>query len=71
MIVGDAGAVRALEAELVERTPERARVTVDVWVREEAGLPGARHKLTKKAMVILYGAGDIERSRVCTSCARR
>ena len=54
-----------MEAELLEAFPERTRGAVDVWVREEGGAVGSKYRLIKRSLVLLYGAGDIERARVC------
>ena len=66
VLVGSAGVVKALEDEAQQLLEERARLQVDVWVRADSTLPGTgRHRLLKKSMVLLHGAGDIERTRVC------
>jgi hypothetical protein len=68
VLVGDPAKVRALLGDVQDRLPERQTAAVDLWVRTEgAGVGGPRRKLVKRSLVILYGMGDIERSRVCAS----
>ena len=65
MLVGDPGEVRGLEDEVTERLGERLRQGVDLYIRSPGDGPGAKFNVMKKAMVILMGVGDVERSRVC------
>ena len=65
VLFGETTAVLAVEADLHEKLPEKARVTVDVWLRTASDVPGARYKLMKRTLLILYSTGDIERARVC------
>ena len=65
VFVGPPGLVRFLADELESQIGERHRLSVDLWLREEAGTPGQRWVMKKEALIITYGMGDIERGRVC------
>ena len=63
--VGEPGTVRFLADQLEAQIGEKARLTVDVWLRDEATTPGQKWAMKKEVMLIVYGMGDIERGRVC------
>ena len=66
VFVGEPGTVRFLEDQLEAQIGSRQRLQVDLWLRDEAGVPGQRYQMKKEAMLVLHGVGDIERGRVCT-----
>jgi hypothetical protein len=62
VIYGGAGAVAAVEAAVRRLAPGGESVTVDVWLRQ--GGQGVARKFEKRVLVVVYGPGDVERSKV-------
>jgi hypothetical protein len=65
VFVGEPGTVRFLADQVEAQIGARERLLVDIWLRDEAGIPGQRWALKKEMLLLLYGVGDIERGRVC------
>ena len=65
VLVGDPAGVRFLQLQLADKVGEKMQISVDIYLREEAKVPGQRWTYTKSLLVLLFHAGDVERGRVC------
>lgn len=66
VFIGEPGVVRFMADQMETQIGDRQRLQVDLWLRDEAKVPGQRYQMKKEAMLLLFGTGDIERGRVCT-----